>query len=128
MKVFKYEKPSTAYVFERVGDGDNFNDLVADVALDNGTVERVADDLVVIHINGGSFTLPIGFAVFPNAAGKTMYASVFRDEYGEVGADEHGVDELKARISNLETAVKTLEKGKGKCSKPAVDVTVDGGV
>lgn len=111
MRLVKIEKPLVAYVFKRgTGDDDtNFAELEADVKADGGTVERVADDLVIISIGGGKHTLPLNFGVFPALAGKIVSASTLEEDYAEI-VDGGGfdLDGLLQRVTKIESDFPTF--------------------
>lgn len=107
MKVIKIEKALLAFAFFAVASdtGTNFDELEADVKDNGGTVEKVADDLVVIKVGGADYTLPLNFAVVINGGvGKVVSKEVFETEYAGV-IDEDGFIE---RVAKLETGFNDL--------------------
>lgn len=107
MKVIKLEKALLAFAFLVVaGDtGTNFDELEADVTAEGGTVEKVADDLVVIKVGGADYTLPLNFAVvISGGVGKVVSKEVFDTEYASIG----GGDDLLERVAKLETGFNDL--------------------
>ena len=119
MQVNKRIKSMTAYVFYADADGTNFKELEAEVKSDGGSVEQVADDLIVIRSAGGEFTLPLGFAVvISGGTGKVMTRDVFLGDYEQVGSSGG---------TGKGSGVVTGSRG-GKSSKPSVDNSVSGNV
>lgn len=138
MQVVKLENPTMAYPFVSVaetdGQVDNFAQLEADVKADGGTIEKVADDLVVIHLDGTSYTLALGFVLIVDGTGigKVMSADMFNDSYtdiSKVGADvaerlaqvEVGLADLGAlasRVVALETALANKQARSKSGGKP----------
>lgn len=112
MKVIKIEKALLAFAFFAVANdtGTNFDELEADVKDNGGTVEKVADDLVVIKVGGADYTLPLNFAVVINGGiGKVVSKEVFETEYaGVIDEDGFDLDGFIERVAKLETGFNDL--------------------
>ena len=112
MKVIKIEKALLAFAFLAVANdtGTNFSELEADVKAEGGTVEKVADDLVVIKLGDADYTLPLNFAVVINGGvGKVVSKEVFETEYA-ITSNEDGfdLDGFIERVTELETRFNDL--------------------
>ena len=112
MKVIKIEKALLAFVFFAVANdtGTTFDELEAAVKAEGGTVEKVADDLVVIKVGSADYTLPLNFAVvISGGVGKVVSKEVFETEYASV-IDEDGfdLDGFIERVAKLETGFNDL--------------------
>lgn len=113
MQVVKLENPTMAYPFvsqvETDGQVDNFVQLEADVKADGGTIEKVADDLVVIHLDGTSYTLALGFVLIVDGTGigKVMSADMFNDSYTDISKAGVGGD-VAERLAQVEVGLADL--------------------
>lgn len=112
MKVIKIEKALMAFTFFAVDNDDltNFEDLEDNVKSEGGTVEKVADDLVVIKLDGSEYTLPLNFAVIiDGCVGKVVSKEVFDTEYVcVVDVDGFDLNGFIERVTKLETEVNDL--------------------
>lgn len=112
MQVVKLENPTMAYPFvsqvETDGQVDNFVQLEADIKADGGTIEKVADDLVVIHLDGTSYTLALGFVLIVDGTGigKVMSADMFNDSYTDIS--KVGVGDVAERLAQVEVGLADL--------------------
>lgn len=114
MRMYEVAKPITAYVFELKNGNIRFAELEADVKKDGGFVERKADDLVVITVAEGVFTLPLGFAVvIENGVGRTLKSEIFHANFAEateVSEVELDYDKVNKELEALTARVTELEK------------------
>lgn len=125
MQVNKRIKSMTAYVFYADADGTNFKELEAEVKSDGGSVEQVADDLIVIRSAGGEFTLPLGFAVvISGGTGKVMTRNVFTEDYEQVGGS--GGSEGAGKGAGVVTGGNRRKSSVGNGGSDNVFVALDG--
>ena len=112
MEVVEIERALTAFAFfATAGDtGNNFKELEADAKAAGGTVEKIADDLVVIKLGSSDYTLPLNFAVVINGGvGKVVSKAVFEAEYaGVIGEDGFDLNGFIERVAEVETGFNDL--------------------
>lgn len=86
MKVSEIKNPIIAYSFIANAGGTNYYDLSSEVIADGGTIEQIADEVVVININSMNITLHLGFTVVIDGTGisKVMKYDQFTRKYTEV--------------------------------------------
>lgn len=121
MKVIKIEKALLAFAFFVAANdtGTNFAELEAEVKAEGGTIEKVANDLVIIKVGGTDYTLPLNFAVVINGGvGKVVSKEVFEAEYASViGDDGFDLDGLVERVAKLETYFAAKSDSKPRANK-----------
>lgn len=111
MQVFKIETPILALALLAVADGNNFDELSAEVADIGGSAELVNDGLARVQVNGRTYDLPIGYVlVFDGSYGRLISKGQFDEEYVLVGASEFDLHGFVERVSKLEAEVEKLTK------------------
>ena len=118
MQVFKIEKPILALALLAVADGNNFEELSAEVAEVGGSVELINDELARVKVNGREYELPIGYVLVFDGDSRLLSKAQFDVEYVSVGASEFDLDDLVARLGKVETELGKLAKA-DKASEPA---------
>ena len=140
MQVFKIEKPILALALLAVADGNNFNELSAEVSEVGGSAELINDELARVVVSGRTYELPIGYVLVLDGCSRLISKAQFDVEYVSVGAGEFDLDDvvlrtnkvseqmnlLAARLSKVETELGKLSKPKSepkakadKTSEPA---------
>ena len=118
MQVFKIEKPILALALLAVADGNNFEELSAEVAEVGGSVELINDELARVKVNGREYELPIGYVLVFDGDSRLLSKAQFDVEYVSVGASEFDLDDLVARLGKVETELGKLAKA-DKAGEPA---------
>lgn len=117
MKVSKTIAPLTAYFFDATVDGNNLEDLSADVSADGGVVEAIDDNTVSISVEAGTFTLPINSAlVIEGGIGKIVYKEQFFLNYTIMyggTSDMSSIAAVEKRLLKLETKMEQFTKTAG---------------
>lgn len=121
MQVFKIEKPILALALLAVADGNNFDELSAEVSEIGGSVELINDELARVVVNGRTYDLPIGYVLVLDGGSRLLSKVQFDAEYVSAGASGW-VDDLMARVAKLESEVGKLTKAKSG-AKAKVDKT-----
>lgn len=122
MQVFKIEKPILALALLAVADGNNFDELSAEVSEIGGSAELINDELARVVVKGRTYDLPIGYVlVFDGGYNRLLSKVQFDAEYVSAGASGW-VDDLMARVAKLESEVGKLTKAKSG-AKAKVDKT-----
>lgn len=121
MQVFKIEKPILALALLAVADGNNFDELSAEVSEIGGSAELINDELARVVVNGRTYDLPIGYVLVLDGGSRLLSKVQFDAEYVSAGASGQ-VDDLTARVAKLESEVGKLTKAKSG-AKAKVDKT-----
>lgn len=121
MQVFKIEKPILALALLAVADGNNFDELSAEVSEIGGSAELINDELARVVVNGRTYDLPIGYVLVLDGGSRLLSKVQFDAEYVSAGASGQ-VDDLMARVAKLESEVGKLTKAKSG-AKAKVDKT-----
>lgn len=121
MQVFKIEKPILALALLAVADGNNFDELSAEVSEIGGSAELINDELARVVVNGRTYDLPIGYVLVLDGGSRLLSKVQFDAEYVSAGASGQ-VDDLTARVAKLESEVGKLTKVKSG-AKAKVDKT-----
>lgn len=121
MQVFKIEKPILALALLAVADGNNFDELSAEVSEIGGSAELISDELARVIVKGRTYDLPIGYVLVFDGGynrangsehigyGRLLSKVQFDAEYISVGASGQ-VDDLMARVAKLESEVGKLTR------------------
>lgn len=112
MQVFKSEKPILALALLVVADGNNFEELSAEVSEVGGSVELINDELARVTVNGRTYELPIGYVLVFDGGSRLLSKAQFDVEYVSVGAGAFDLDDLVARLSKVEAEFAKLNKPK----------------
>ena len=130
MQVFKIEKPILALALLVAADGNNFEELSAEVAEVGGSVELIDDELARVKVNGREYELPIGYVLVFDGGynrangsehigyGRLLSKAQFDVEYVSVGASEFDLDDLVARLGKVETELGKLAKANNETAEP----------
>ena len=118
MQVFKIEKPILALALLAVADGNNFEELSAEVAEVGGSVELINDELARVKVNGREYELPIGYVLVFDGDSRLLSKAQFDVEYVSVGASEFDLDDLVARLGKVETELGKLAKANNETAEP----------
>lgn len=120
MKIIKTEKPLTAFLFTVTDTGTNFAKLEEEVRAEGGAIEQIADDLVIISLNGTDYTLPLGFVlILGNSNEKIVSKDTFDTTYICIMDDDYpDFDKLIERIEKLEVGFEKLVSKANTNSKP----------
>ena len=118
MQVFKIEKPILALALLVAADGNNFEELSAEVAEVGGSAELINDELARVKVNGREYELPIGYVLVFDGDSRLLSKAQFDVEYVSVGASEFDLDDLVARLGKVETELGKLAKA-DKAGEPA---------
>jgi len=86
MRVFKIEKPILALALLAVADGNNFNELSAEVSEVGGSAELINDELARVVVSGRTYELPIGYVLVLDGGSRLISKAQFDVEYVSVGA------------------------------------------
>ena len=121
MQVFKIEKPILALALLAVADGNNFDELSAEVSEIGGSAELINDELARVIVKGRTYDLPIGYVLVLDGGSRLLSKVQFDAEYVSAGASGQ-VDDLMARVAKLESEVGKLTKAKSG-AKAKVDKT-----
>lgn len=111
MQVFKIEKPILALALLAVADGNNFDELSAEVSEIGGSAELISDELARVIVKGRTYDLPIGYVLVLDGGSRLLSKVQFDVEYVSAGASGQ-VDDLMARVAKLESEVGKLTKAK----------------
>lgn len=117
MQVFKIEKPILALSLLAVADGNNFEELSAEVSEAGGTAELVNDELARVAVNGRTYDLPIGYVLVLDGGSRLLSKAQFDGEYVSVGDGSFDLGDLVARLGKVETELGKLVKAKSKADK-----------
>ena len=118
MQVFKIEKPILALALLVAADGNNFEELSAEVAEVGGSVELINDELARVKVNGREYELPIGYVLVFDGDSRLLSKAQFDVEYVSVGASEFDLDDLVARLGKVETELGKLAKANNETAEP----------
>ena len=125
MQVFKIEKPILALALLAVADGNNFEELSAEVSEVGGSAELINDELARVVVSGRTYELPIGYVLVLDGGSRLISKAQFDVEYVSVGAGEFDLDDVVLRTNKvseqmnlLVARVGKLESEVGKLSKP----------
>ena len=126
MQVFKIEKPILALALLAVADGNNFEELSAEVSAEvGGSAELINDELARVVVSGRTYELPIGYVLVLDGGSRLISKAQFDVEYVSVGAGEFDLDDVVLRTNKvseqmnlLVARVGKLESEVGKLSKP----------
>ena len=126
MQVFKIEKPILAFSLLAVADGNNFEELSAEVSAEvGGSAELINDELARVVVSGRTYELPIGYVLVLDGGSRLISKAQFDVEYVSVGAGEFDLDDVVLRTNKvseqmnlLVARVGKLESEVGKLSKP----------
>ena len=88
MRVFKLEKPILALALLAVADGNNFEELSAEVSEVCGSAELINDELARVVVSGRTYELPIGYVLVLDGGSRLISKDQFDVEYVSVGAGE----------------------------------------
>ena len=126
MQVFKIEKPILAFSLLAVADGNNFNELSAEVSAEvGGSAELINDELARVVVSGRTYELPIGYVLVLDGGSRLISKAQFDEEYISVGAGEFDLDDVVLRTNKVSEQMNLLvarlskvETELGKLSKP----------
>ena len=111
MQVFKIEKPILALALLATADGNNFNELSADVAKANGTVELINDGLARVSFMGRTYDLPIGYVLVLDGDNRLISKAQFDSEYTSADVNEQ-INDLVARLNKVEAVLSKSSRSK----------------
>lgn len=117
MQVFKIEKPILALALLAVADGNNFEQLSAEVSEAGGTAELINDGLARVTVNGRTYDLPIGYVLVLDGGSRLLSKEQFDAEYVSAEVGSFDLDDLVARVAKLEEELGKLVKAKSKADK-----------
>ena len=126
MQVFKIEKPILAFALLAVADGNNFEELSAEVSAEvGGSAELINDVLARVVVSGRTYELPIGYVLVLDGGSRLISKAQFDAEYVSVGAGEFDLDDVVLRTNKVSEQMNLLvarlskvETELGKLSKP----------
>ena len=121
MYVYKRVPPLVAYLFAATAEGDNFDELAAEVLGDGGNAER-SGEAAVLRLGGAEYHLPLNMAlVVENGIGRLLSAEAFREQYESAARLEAWEASVESRLAALAAKVAGeettgAEKSEGKAA------------